>query len=109
MKTLKLSHNLELNGRTISGRILGIEWNDNRRGDCESISNEKDDFHICSTIYPELIDQELYLWGDRKEADNDFISRIFPTKKRASEVYAFIQKHSVKKTDLKKEVKKKIR
>ena len=96
MKTLKLHHDFQLEGKTISGRILGVKWNDNKRGDCEDFYNKKRDFYICSAGYPLFYSSILLIWGVDKERDNEKISHTFPTTKRAKEVYDFIMEHTYK-------------
>jgi len=43
---MKLTHTLKLEGKTISGRIVDIEWGNSERGDCKHIWMQPREPHV---------------------------------------------------------------
>jgi hypothetical protein len=94
---MKLQHTLSIqkDGKTISGKIIGVEWGDFERGEIRKIWNKKKDFYISSWGFPAIDICSLFVWGDDKKRDNETISYTFESKERAKEVLDFINEHSV--------------
>jgi hypothetical protein len=102
MKTLKLKHNLVLEGTKISGRILDIKWNDSERGDFVRVYSG--DYYICSARCPFLGERDIYVWG-KDDFDDKFIMHEYDTAQEAKEMFDFIMKHTYEHIDLSKKKK----
>ena len=96
---LKIKHNISLqeDERTLSGRILEVQFLDGaERGEWESYDTKDEKFFVSSNQEPELIGKRLFVWWALQDLDNQKVSYTYSSKEEALKVLDYINEFSIK-------------
>lgn len=95
---IKIRHNISLeeDERTLSGRILDVQFLDGaERWEWKYYYSKDWRFCISSVFCPELYWRALYVWWKEKENDNKEVSYTYKSKEEALRVLDYINEFSI--------------